>query len=356
MSGRKQHYIPQFLLRGFAEPGRGKIPQVRVITREKTFIAGTDGVAAQREFYSKLGEPDGSLDDLITEAETEYAAIYRDLIALPDGAMAESQNVARLLTHLTIRGGHIRETLSVFGRYAMHRVAELMTDPAYLRAKLGIDRSEPNNEMRQRLDKIYNEKKAELGNARVSRHEFRRWAFLQFKENWDKIFQEMVPQVRLLTALADTSEMAVTGHKKALSDSLEPAMRVEGLAALAWHVREVDVPTFILPDCVAIAHYDGIGAAPLVYLGKDELDSGFFPISPTRVLCAGAYCSSAVFEKLTSDFPLFAAAASWNFVVAPPSLPIGTAIGTQLGDAVVRMLFRTLDDATSQMFAEALAN
>ena len=49
MSGRKQHYIPQFFLRGFAESGKAKKAQVRVVTRERNFIASTEGVAAQRD-------------------------------------------------------------------------------------------------------------------------------------------------------------------------------------------------------------------------------------------------------------------------------------------------------------------
>lgn len=55
MSGSKQHYIPEFFLRGFGKQGRGKSIQVTVYTKDRrVFTTATDGVAAQRYFYSEL--------------------------------------------------------------------------------------------------------------------------------------------------------------------------------------------------------------------------------------------------------------------------------------------------------------
>jgi hypothetical protein len=64
MSGRKQHHIPQSVLRAFETPSKGKKTQVWIFSKRNQFKAPTDDVAAERHFYSELST-DGTktLDD-----------------------------------------------------------------------------------------------------------------------------------------------------------------------------------------------------------------------------------------------------------------------------------------------------
>ena len=56
MAGRKQHYIPQALLRGFKASQTGKHVQVYVFPAGREFyLSSTEGVASKRQFYSDLG-------------------------------------------------------------------------------------------------------------------------------------------------------------------------------------------------------------------------------------------------------------------------------------------------------------
>ena len=88
MSGRKQHFIPQSLLKGFGRAGKGAKIQVVVYSHDRgIFPAATDGVAAEREFYSKLAvesEAD-TRDDKITAYETPLADTLATLRNLGDG-------------------------------------------------------------------------------------------------------------------------------------------------------------------------------------------------------------------------------------------------------------------------------
>lgn len=53
MSGRKQHFIPQALLRGFGVT-KGKATRVYVFRKgQEPYRSSTEGVAAQRDFYSE---------------------------------------------------------------------------------------------------------------------------------------------------------------------------------------------------------------------------------------------------------------------------------------------------------------
>ena len=68
MAGRKQHFIPQALQRGFGV-AKGKKTQVYVFKKgQEPYHSSTEGVAAQRDFYSEPSA-EQSLDDKITTYE-----------------------------------------------------------------------------------------------------------------------------------------------------------------------------------------------------------------------------------------------------------------------------------------------
>ncbi|GKS86101.1 hypothetical protein AVMA1855_18135 [Acidovorax sp. SUPP1855] len=68
MAGRKQHFIPQALQRGFGQ-AKGKKTQVYVFKKgSEPYLSSTEGVAAQRDFYSEPSDEE-TLDDRITKYE-----------------------------------------------------------------------------------------------------------------------------------------------------------------------------------------------------------------------------------------------------------------------------------------------
>lgn len=72
MAGRKQHYIPQALQRGFEAAKSGKHSQVWVFRKcQVPYLSSTEGVGAQRHFYSEPAAGEATLDDLITEYEKD---------------------------------------------------------------------------------------------------------------------------------------------------------------------------------------------------------------------------------------------------------------------------------------------
>jgi hypothetical protein len=140
MSGRKQHHIPQSVLRGFKTPSEGKKAQVWVFSRQKKFKSPTDGVAAERHFYSELST-DGTptLDDLITAYEKPFAQKLASLRSLSNGADADSAIAAEVIAHLTIRNAHLRRSITGALRILVDRAADLFCNEENLRALLGVD-------------------------------------------------------------------------------------------------------------------------------------------------------------------------------------------------------------------------
>jgi hypothetical protein len=74
MSGRKQHIVPQFLQKGFANNG-----QIYVYSKNKTpsYIASIKDNFAERDFYSNPQEP--LIDDHITKQENQFAPCIDNL-------------------------------------------------------------------------------------------------------------------------------------------------------------------------------------------------------------------------------------------------------------------------------------
>lgn len=353
MAGRKQHYIPQFLLRGFSSAGTGKKLQVRVVTREKEFVVPTDGIAAQREFYSKLAEGSESLDSLITDAETEYADIYQSLVALNHGAQADSHAVARLLSHLAMRGSHLRDTFSLAGQQVLTEAVGMMLDRSKFEKLMGIAGDEPSTRFRDSLDKAYEKDKGKFAMIGVSRSDFRNLAFKYAKANSAKMYADFMPFMSMIMNI-DTSDAAASGQKKALLDSLEPKIRVEAVSSIDWKVIDTFPQELVLPDSVAIGHIQDVGVVPVAYLSNEETIGVMFPLTTTRAVCGGIYTEDQLITTLLKDFQFFAAICSWNFIVVDPSIPVSPQVPRVMGSAVVSFLNGVIERGMQEVLEESM--
>ncbi|MGU3456489.1 DUF4238 domain-containing protein [Brevundimonas sp. M1A4_2e] len=97
MSGKKQHFIPQSLLRGFeTETRTGHRLWVHHRNRG-TFEANVQDVAASRFFYSEPraeGAPE-TLDDQITAYESRLADLLKWLKVAPEGNSSTTPKLGR---------------------------------------------------------------------------------------------------------------------------------------------------------------------------------------------------------------------------------------------------------------------
>lgn len=354
MSGRKQHYIPQFILRSFGEMGTGKKVQVRVIGPDRTFIAPTDGIGAQREFYSKLNDDEVTLDDEITDAENEYSLIFHDLLNAKNGHNPDPLAVSRLITHLCIRGKHIRGSTSAAAAYTLRRAAELFSDPLYLRRSLGIGEPEPGKSLRDAFDEGYNERKALMRKAGISRHEFRKIMFSELNRRWGDLEDETIQSMVSLAFSINADRISTDAHNIVLGRDLEPEKRVAALASMQWTVKDCDKATYVLPDSIALSHASKSGAMPAMFVDNESLSGVIFPISPYRAVCGGSYRDDSLLAALGENFPLFASAASWEFVVAAPSFDFTKIDGSLIGQSAGKIIFDSVENAIQKDIAETL--
>ena len=102
MSGSKQHFVPQFLQRGFLSAGKRS---VIVYNKDgRCFPSNISDVGASKYFYST--EHDDA-DIFITSLESELAILVNDLRA-DCTLINDTFRINKLISHLSIRSNNLR--------------------------------------------------------------------------------------------------------------------------------------------------------------------------------------------------------------------------------------------------------
>ena len=253
MAGRKQHFIPQALQKGFRIVDNGKKAQVYVFKKGGAhYLAATDGVAAQRDFYSAPSDEE-TLDDKITTYEGMVLApaimAFRDSPVGP----VDSETAAAVVVHLAIRTAFTRDGLSSVALELLGALVNAMRNDQEARVMLGVDSLKPDSMLLTQVQE-------ELYSASVSLPDELRTAFVKFahfraREQFSNVFPDVVAAAmsHLGRLLENIPELAVGSHGQALRNDLVPAPRVARLKEMNWRVIEAGESNFfVLPDCIAV--------------------------------------------------------------------------------------------------------
>lgn len=136
MSGRRQHFIPQFLQRGFAIDASQPTQQCWVYKSARDpFRCSIKNIGVSKDFYST--PEDSLLDDLITEDESNiYSRVVNTLRENKDVAQVERGELLGLLCHLQLRTRNLRESVSFIGHLAMKKMKNLLSDFRFMKSLL----------------------------------------------------------------------------------------------------------------------------------------------------------------------------------------------------------------------------
>ncbi len=250
MAGKRQHYIPRFLQRGFLAEQTGEAERTWLHRRGTAArLVGIKDVGVGEFFYSKLGPADEErLDDLITSIEWDIHTSLQELQRAPRGPIADSRIPARVTTHLTLRTAHVRSTFLQGAEQLLDQLSVIISDSDQLRKLMGIDSvgmSLPLSAIEEELNS------SPLGELFPRPFAKRALAF-SLRESFNEFYSFQMPVVadaftKLINALP---AMTRDGHNKALRISQESKWEAD-LAQLSW--RTYSVEGAILPDCIALA-------------------------------------------------------------------------------------------------------
>lgn len=315
MSGRKQHHIPQSVLRAFKTPSSGKTKKVWVFSKNKKFKSPTADVAAERHFYSERTDGNAqTLDDLITQYENLFSEQLSSLRDIPIGTVADPLIAAEVVAHLTIRNAHLRTSFVSGMRLLADGATDLFCNESNLRAMFGTDEKQFPPSIATNLDELlaHDPRFASIGLPRDVVHKV---AFMSMKENFRSFVANSLPYIRLaLERFAfDAPEHMRTGHNRALSTGLAPDGRTAALGSLHWTIQVAPAGGVILPDCVVLGIEANKAPQPLIMCDLQKVTNVLMPLAPDRLLIGS--CATNLCTDLTR-FNADAVACSHDFFVS----------------------------------------
>lgn len=335
MSGRKQHFIPQSLLRGFSANQSGKNTQVLVFkSDQEPYLANTKDVAAKRHFYSELSSSNQgkTLDDLITDYEDNLAKLLQELRDSADNGPVNGAIAAELVTHLTMRADFIRNVFGLGVREIIAGSIAFFSEPESMRSLLGIDDEQPASIFIEELEKVVTGLRSNLP-AEISESLLRRILSFLVREEFETIkgrhfsglssvFNQLASQIPTLIR---------NGHIQALERSVAPEPRIQSLEQLNWTVINVPDANLILPDCVAISFSSSENhcSPHVLESNAEDFEQVFLPISSSQLLVGRRDPSKIV---ALDQFNRRAAACSAEFFVSSINTPEIASYATDIGE------------------------
>jgi hypothetical protein len=345
MSGRKQHFIPQFLLRQFAADEVRKTKSIRVWVHPaegNPYLTATEGVAAQRHFYSDVRD-DGveTLDDIITRYEGRFASLLRSITDLPVGGTVDASHAAEVVSHLAIRNAHLRHGVSALVQGIAEIAVEAFGSNENLTRHLGLNELLPGST----FDKYFNDRLGDLPPELTSSFPeglVRLMAFALARENIGHVADsqvEMLFQVLRGFSMGVGAEIRDVHNQTLGKGDLEiPHGFITASPIKEWTIIEPS-ESVILPDCAAIGIKEGGESGPLLFSGGKELRCVILPISASKVLVGRSLSYGWPSPQILNEL---AAESSDKFFVS------------SVNSHRTRTLQERMGTASSRMFAELI--
>lgn len=284
MSGRKQHYLPQFLQRHFCHRVVKKNYYVHVHERRLRYSPSTTGVGAIRDFYSTI--EDSRADDNITTAESVLGEILDRTVRTK--TLPPNSEVSMLFSALSIRTLKMRNAMAKLAPAMIGALREKAAKQTW--ALEALDKQINNKAW---IDAQVDKQLRELGhfdrNRRASMKSL-------IKPRIKKELEESKP--RLLAEFDKLAHIIFNHLEAEAADVANRALSqiftdASGLEKRNWFFHEFSykliertAESFILGDC-AVAALDN-QLRPRVAMGNVDaqivLDQIFLPVSPNLLI------------------------------------------------------------------------
>lgn len=334
MAGSKQHYIPQLLQRGFEASKSGKHSQVWVFRKgQAPYKSSTEGVGAQRHFYSEPSPDADALDNVITRFEEDVLTpAVNKLRSAPLGPI-EPEVAASVVSHLSIRAAFLRGSFSEIAKKFLARMSQAMSSDESARALMGLDAVSEES----MVDKAVAENLAEDASflPEAARQRLGRMLKFRFREHFGSDFKSMSGMFgKYMESFPSVIPRAIEdSHIRVLQKELVPAGRTERLKALHWRLLQVpECSHVVLPDCLALASDHAVLSQlrPYILADDETLACVLMPVSSSRLLVGSRTEVELNWETLNSML----AQSSLDFFISSRNDEKTAALAQQLGLAV----------------------
>ena len=295
MAGRRQHYIPRFLQRGFLA-GQDSVAERTYLHRRdaKPTLVGIRDVGVGVNFYSKV-TADGakSLDDLITDVERSALDDLATVKSVSPGTSLNPNVAARLIAHLTVRTAHVRTIFQRATNQIVGELGKLLSDQRRVRQFLGVDDVGPNTISAKVTGELLSA--SPLAASEMPPALLERLVAYLVRERFDELFLDQSPvAIQALSHLQSALSSTIRdSHNTALGRAMPDLSGWEDwLTGLTWQTQVVTGA--ILPDCVVLARETGQAFVPFLICDREKLDLVVLPIAHNLVLVGSARAHSKI--------------------------------------------------------------
>jgi hypothetical protein len=292
MAGKRQHYVPRLLQRGFLANSSDEAERTWLHRRGvDARLVGIRDVGVEDWFYSRKsldGTP--TLDDAITDIEHDLGASVGALRACSPGSTINAGEAARTVVHLVMRTGHLRGVMSTGMTSITDEIESLFTDPKRLGGMIGLTKPA----LAAIVSDAIRDSAAELVPVGIPAALSERLMAFELRELGEQLVEQAVAMLgpifpQLFGGLAGKVRDA---HNSILATSPERNGWVTALAAFEWTVEAgVDL---ILPDAVALAREDDGPLMPLLFTKAADLRTVVMPVSSDRMLVGRSIGSAQI--------------------------------------------------------------
>lgn len=310
MVGKRQHYVPRLLQRGFLhshDEGAERTWLHRNGAKAK--LVGIADIGVEDWFYSRTSSDDSpTLDDMITELEGDLAKTVNGMRSAAPGDTVASDVAARCVVHLVTRTNHLRGVLSEGVERLTSEAESLFTDFDRFSDIIGLDRPELSQIMVEGIQ----ESALKLVTTGVPSSLAERVMSVLVRENGRYLVRNAVVTVAPLfrELFGGLTDIVRDAHKRILETPSEASGWVSRLEAFHWTITAGE--ELILPDAIAlVAEADG-RLVPLLFTRGEDAEAVVLPIASNRALVGICTCSTAINME---NFNKQAAAASNAFFI-----------------------------------------
>lgn len=321
----RSHFIPQFLLKGFAFRQEGDESYVHVFRKDGAqFSPNTKGVAAPSNFYGT-----GDIETTLSVAEDQFANLIR---SLREGNCNPENKplIDRFVAHSLVRTQAFREGVHDIGATVMRESFQEFLNPEYtpqLLAKLVEDA--------MREPPVRDILAAAPPEVRPSIEIAMRNSLLR-PEMHETLRKLILPTLDTI----DTIASAQSAQRQVLENDRNLVKRIQDLRGITWSVEMYDAHSLILGDIGPLVRGDESGEWGRIFHGKPQVV--WFPLSDRSLLIGSA--SSGTTRPDYEEVNIVSAENSIEFIVASQR--------TQREEECQRQIGTRIDRATSEQLLE----
>lgn len=280
MAGKRQHYLPRLLQRGFLAELDGERTWLHRAGGPARLV-GIKDVGTEDWFYSRKGAPgELTLDDAITAFEQDLGNDVAILRTTPPGTPVEPGLAARITVHLVMRTAHLRQTIEHGIDGITDEIQSLFTDPTRLGAMMGVDSPMLASAVMGAISSTAQDMVPAGFPAPLSE---RLLSFFMRERGGELAAQAVATLTAMFpTLFKDLASRVRDSHNEIVAKPLDDHGWVNALNGFHWAIEAgIDL---ILPDAVALARETGRALAPLLFTTAADAELILMPVAHDRVL------------------------------------------------------------------------